>query len=271
MGKALFFDIDGTLVNFQGRMPDSARHALRKAQENGHKILICSGRSVCLVPSWLWNINFDGMIGGTGAYVECGGRIVYEYHMDRKALKAARRQLECAQACFWAQTRNGIIAATVDGKERMLERFSSIGITDEMDAVWRSAEIDGQLEYRCDIEKLLYYESVTPVAEIQEQLSEYCDVTASSFEKPTADSGEITGRGINKALGMQKYMEYINIAREDTIAFGDGPNDFDMLQFAGIGVAMGNAIDALKETADYVAAGVDQDGIAQAMQELGLI
>ena len=53
MGKALFFDIDGTLVNFQGRMPDSAKRALLQSQKNGNFLVICSGRSVCQIYPWL--------------------------------------------------------------------------------------------------------------------------------------------------------------------------------------------------------------------------
>jgi hydroxymethylpyrimidine pyrophosphatase-like HAD family hydrolase len=57
----------------------------------------------------------------------------------------------------------------------------------------------------------------------------------------------------------------------DTIAFGDGPNDLEMLAFAGIGVAMGNGVAAAKEAADMVTAGIDDDGLARAMAQLGLV
>ena len=110
-----------------------------------------------------------------------------------------------------------------------------------------------------------------PVRKIRERLSGICDVTESSFETAKDDSGEITCSGINKALGMQKYIVHAGIARQDTIAFGDGPNDFDMLEYAAVGVAMGNAVQALRDIADYVTKKIDEDGVAYAMRELGLI
>ena len=57
----------------------------------------------------------------------------------------------------------------------------------------------------------------------------------------------------------------------DTIAFGDGPNDLDMIAYAGVGVAMGNAREGLKKIADFVTKPVNEDGISYAMQKLGLI
>lgn len=271
MGKALFFDIDGTLVNFQGKMPDSAGNALRQVQKKGHKIVICSGRSLCQIYPWLLDMKFDGIIAASGAYVECDAQVIYEHHMESRALVAAKTLLELADACYAAQTKDGIVA-TERGKRRMWERFRSMGLKEDVaDQVWKNMQIDEHLEQRCDIEKLNYFESQMSVAEIQEQLSEYFDVTAMSFELPTDGSGEISSRGINKALGIQKYIEHVGITRKDTIAFGDGPNDFDMIKYAGIGVAMGNALDALKKQADYVTVGIDEDGIEHALKELKLL
>lgn len=271
MGKALFFDIDGTLVNFQGRMPDSAKAALRQAQACGHKAVLCSGRSKCQIYPWLLELNFDGLICGTGAYVEYGGEVIYEHHMEQEALENAKAVLEQAQACYCAQTKNGIVA-TADGKERMIRRFRAMGFNETMiDQVWKDAQVDEHLEQRGDIEKLLFHESRMSVPMIRERLDAYCDITESSLEQPVPDAGEITGKGINKALGIRKYIAYAGIERTDTIAFGDGPNDFDMLEFAGVGVAMGNGVLALKERADYITSGIDDDGIARALQTFGLL
>ena len=70
---------------------------------------------------------------------------------------------------------------------------------------------------------------------------------------------------------MRRYLEYSGISREDTLAIGDGPNDLEMLQYAATGVAMGNAADSLKAAADLVTGCVDEDGLYQAFEQLGLI
>ena len=203
--------------------------------------------------------------------MECDGQVIYKHHMERKALAAAKTLLELAAACYSAQTKDGIIV-TEKNRGLLKERFLSMGLkVDMVDQVWNNMQVDENMEQRCDIEKLNFFGAHMSVAEIREQLSEYCDVTAMSFEIPTDDSGEISSKGINKALGIQKYIEHVGVARKDTIAFGDGPNDFDMIKYAGIGVAMGNAIEDLKKHADHVTTGIDEDGIEHALKELQLL
>lgn len=269
--KALFFDIDGTLVNFQGEMQDSTRHALDQVQKNGHKIILCSGRSLCQIYEWLRSMGFDGIIGASGAYVECDGQVIYEHHMEKETLMAVHELLGRVDAYYAAQSKSGIIVKE-SHRERMLNGFQSMGLKEDVvNQIWKNILIDEQLEHRSDIEKIVFFEAKISVDKIKTQLSEYCDVTRMSFKRPDDNSGEITRAGINKALGIQKYIEYMGIAREDTIAFGDGPNDFDMLEYAQIGVAMGNAIDGLKKRADFVTLGMDDSGIEYALRNFGLL
>jgi HAD superfamily hydrolase (TIGR01484 family) len=120
-------------------------------------------------------------------------------------------------------------------------------------------------------EKAIYYASTKSVKEVRKALSPYFDVTASSFEKPDDTSGEVTMAGINKAFGMKVIGEYLGVSRENMIAFGDGPNDIDMLEHAGIGIAMGNAGDYTKSVADMVTERISEDGIYNALEKLGII
>ena len=86
------------------------------------------------------------------------------------------------------------------------------------------------------------------------------------------DTGiDIIPREGGKSAGIQKYLDDQGIDRSETMAFGDGENDMDMLRFAGVGVAMGNACDAVKAAADYVTDTVDNDGIEKALRHFGLI
>ena len=70
MGKIIFIDVDGTLVNYEGIIPESATAAIRKARANGHRVYISTGRSKAEVYKDIWDIGLDGMIGGNGSYVE---------------------------------------------------------------------------------------------------------------------------------------------------------------------------------------------------------
>ena len=106
---------------------------------------------------------------------------------------------------------------------------------------------------------------------MEKELGDIFTIEAASFRKDRGDCGEICCKGINKSYGMEKYLEYVGLTRKDAIAFGDGPNDLDMLSFAGIGVAMGNARDTVKANADFITRDVEQDGIAYALKELGIL
>ena len=74
--KIIFLDVDGTLVDYEGRIPKSAIQAIRAARKGGHRVYICTGRSKAEVYQELWDIGLDGMIGGNGSYVEDGGHVV---------------------------------------------------------------------------------------------------------------------------------------------------------------------------------------------------
>ena len=74
--KILFLDVDGTLVDYAGRIPASAVKAVRLAREKGHKVYICTGRSRAEVYPEIWDIGLDGRIGGNGKYIEDGGQVL---------------------------------------------------------------------------------------------------------------------------------------------------------------------------------------------------
>lgn len=271
MRKALFFDIDGTLVNFRGKMPDSAKRALNQVKKNGHLTVICSGRSACQIYPWLLDMGFDGIIAASGAYVECGQQMVYEHYMDKETIRQTCGLLDEAHAAYAAQAKSGLVV-TEKCKQRITDRFSSESADREMtDRLINRMQVVERLDECPDIQKFNYFESEIPLDEVRGRLAKWCDVTAMSFDRPNDTDGEISFRGVNKALGIQKFIAYAGIEKEDTVAFGDGANDLDMLEYAHVGVAMGNAIDDLKKRAGFVTRDIDDDGIAYALSELGLL
>ena len=73
MPRILFIDVDGTLVDYHNRLPESAVAAIRAARAGGHRVYLCTGRSRAEMPEMLWEIGVDGMVGGNGSYVEDDG------------------------------------------------------------------------------------------------------------------------------------------------------------------------------------------------------
>lgn len=88
MSKVIFLDVDGTLCNYEGVIPESAKQAIKQARKNGHKVYICTGRSRAEVYQEIWDIGLDGMIGGNGSYVEDQSKSVYHKKLSETEERA---------------------------------------------------------------------------------------------------------------------------------------------------------------------------------------
>lgn len=275
--KVIFFDIDGTLINFSGEFPESAKKALIEAKENGHKIIICTGRSKCQVEDRLLDFGFDGLVCAAGAYVEYCNQVIFTNFMTENQIKSVISYLENNETVYMMQCTDKIVSTEVNAN-RMLEDFKSRmkgKMPENISQIFKRHMMDDDIIANAssyeNAEKVCYHNSKRTLEEVKKDLGLEFEVTAMSFKSERDASGEITIAGINKAFGMQKLIDHLGVSREDTVAFGDGPNDFEMIEFAGVGVAMGNATDELKAKANVVTSAIDEDGIYNGMKELGLV
>ena len=269
--KVIFFDIDGTLVGFDSKMPDSTKEALNLAKKRGHKIILCTGRSRCQIYPWLLEFGFDGIIGGAGAYVELDGEVLSEIFLKAQDLKKVVSLFELIQTTYMLQTRDQIIMNShcYDAQGIFREQYGMDEV--QIRKVFGDMKIDENLRERSDVEKVNYFFSIAKIQQVLDILGPEFSVTATSFEEPEESSGEISYAGTHKAYGMQVIVDALGMNQKDTIAFGDGPNDLEMLEYAGIGVAMGNGVAEAKAVANMVTDSIECDGIYKAMIELKLI
>ena len=274
--KAIFFDIDGTLIDFDGTLPDSTVRALREAQANGHAVFLCSGRCKSMIEKRLLDLGFDGIVASSGAYVEYHDEVVSAEFMEPAIVADLIRYMEKHKMLYMFQCTDKVVSTT-EGTARFFGNLTGQGESTEelMDRLVGKRVSDDDMIHHLDrypnIEKGNYQLADVGVAQVQKDLAGTFDITAMSFLNAPDTSGEVTKAGINKAFGIQKVMDYLHLSKEDIIAFGDGPNDFEMIEFAGTGVAMGNASDDLKELADYITDAVNEDGVYNGMRHLGLI
>ncbi len=273
--KVLFFDIDGTLLDYDGRMPDSAREALERVKEKGHKLIVCSGRSKCGVEQLVEKFGFDGVVCSAGAYVEYRGQLINLETLTEQQQRKLIDFFERTQAIYGLQNRENIVCPS-----QMREAYETIYEKKEDEASAENEKLDDisktfifvdNIRAVVDVEKAFYYGADIGIREAERRLAPEFEVRTASFHMPDPNNGEISLSGVTKSYGMQKLLDYLQIERADTIAFGDGPNDFEMLEFAGVGVAMGNAVDSLKDIADYVTSPVNEHGILKAMKQLNLL
>lgn len=270
--KVLFFDIDGTLTNFEGIMPTSTYKALLQAKSNGHKIVLCTGRSRFQINDNLLKIGFHGIIGAAGAYVEAEGVQIYHHTLAQEPFRQLLHYLDKRGILYLLQTKKcGVTTSECFVKlTQLLENEMKMPVKNIRD-IFGEVELAENISERDDIEKLIYYASPDDLKQVRSSISPYFGLNGLSFDNTAETRGEISCMSETKASGMKHYLEYISENVEDSIAFGDGPNDFEMMEFAGISVAMGNAKDALKEKADMVTDSVDESGIYNALKKLDLI
>ena len=117
--KVVFLDVDGTMINSDGIIPESAREAVQKAKENGHKMVVCSGRSLFQVPQKLLDLGFSGVVGAAGALVIADGKEIFHAHIDEEHRKSVTEYLEKNKFVFCFQTDDGVVISE-ENREKIL-------------------------------------------------------------------------------------------------------------------------------------------------------
>ncbi len=258
MIRALFFDVDGTLLSFDThRVPDSTREALREAHERGVKILIATGRPASALGA-LAGIEFDGVVAlnGADALLPDGRRIgCTPIPPDEfvRVQEVAREFdfpviLELNEGMFADRITPGVVEFA-----RMVDL--PVPIRADLRAVFE--------RYVCC--QMCFF--VDPASE-REVMSRLPALSAARWSPLFVD---VNLRGVDKAKGLETFAAHFGFTPGETMAFGDGGNDVPMLRAAGIGVAMGGASDAVKAAADHVTTAVDDDGIRRALAYFGVI
>lgn len=276
--KAIFFDIDGTLIDFgMDVMSDSTTDALKRAQSNGHKIFLCTGRCKKQISEYLLNFGFDGIICSAGAYVECKGKTIQQRCISIPALEKMVSYFEENHITYILMGTTRLLA-TKENRLKICKRFGEdLGISWEevarrFDILELRDDVLQNIQKYSDIETGMFIQSKISPEEVKNFLKPEIHITASSYGgRKDEGSGEFTQNGITKATGIQDMLRYLNIQKKDSIAFGDGPNDLDMLTFADTGIAMGNALEYVKSCSDMVTDSIKNNGIYKAMSLLNLL
>lgn len=259
MIKAIFFDIDGTLVSFRThRIPQSAVDAITLAKRRGVKIFISTGRPFPLIDN-IGEIRHlvDGYITVNGAYCFIGDRVISCSPIEEDDIRTLLRLSD--EMDF----------ATLVAGEKTLAMYNDRPYADE---IFRQLLDVGGLRSGITMESVLKERILqfTPVVsrEQEETIMPLLPGCVSSRWCP--EFADITAKGVDKGQGLMAVISDQNLRVEETMAFGDGGNDMAIIRSAGIGIAMGNAGDTLKAAADYVTDTVDGDGISKALQKFVL-
>ncbi|MFR2715177.1 HAD family hydrolase [Pilosibacter fragilis] len=260
--KALFFDIDGTLlVDASKELPKSAALALTEARRAGHLVFINSGRTRCLMKDVEGKVPVDGYLCGCGTYIEAEGKAL----LHRKI--SAKRRWELQKAILECKL-DGILegpkACTVQ---------TGVSHMDEIEHVKNVVYKNQGLASADWNTELVDFDKFCVLADENSDEEGFLKILAPDVTAIDRGHGlyECVPTGYDKATAMEVILKRYGIAREDSYAFGDSMNDLAMIRYAGNSIIMENHAKGLEPYATFITKDVEDDGIAWAFEQLHII
>ena len=255
MKKAIFFDIDGTLIDcMKGNLTitPTVKAAIHNIQNNGDYAFIATGRPYALLYDELLDFGFDGFVLSNGATVIVKDEVIHSEAIEKEFIANLVRKLEDNNLQYILQ--GEVYSYLKDSFNDFYEYYDSIGVSRKyFKSEFDINDIDiHKLEILCPDD-----ESMDLCIDIIKTNPE-CDYFSSVNKKAI----EIYLKKNTKGSAILKIAEHLDIKIENTYAFGDGKNDIEMLSTVGCGIAMGNANDEVKKYADEITESVHNDGVA---------
>ncbi|PLR78863.1 Cof-type HAD-IIB family hydrolase [Bacillus sp. V3-13] len=257
-------DLDGTLLKDDKTISEKTKGVLNKAREQGHVVMIATGRPFRSSEIYYHELGLDTpIVNFNGAFIHHPLDTSWGVYHSPMDIEVAKDIIEALDAFHF----HNIIAEVIDDvfihyhDEKLLDVFS-LGNPNITTGNLREFLKDSPTS-------MLIHTDEDHVRTIRDHLS---DVHAEVIDHRRWAAPwhviEIVKFGLNKAVGLKRACDYFQIAPENVIAFGDEDNDLDMLEFAGRGIAMGNAIDIVKNIANDITLTNEEDGIGVYLNDL---
>ncbi|MGP4068269.1 Cof-type HAD-IIB family hydrolase [Halobacillus sp. B29] len=254
--KIAFFDIDGTLLNHQKQLPEETKEAIKELQNSGVYCAIATGRAPFMYEEIREELGIDSYVSFNGQYVIFEGEVVYKNPLSESYLEKLHEH---------AQENNHPMVFMNHETMRASEQEHS-----HIEKSLGSLHFDYPQVDECFYKGREIFQSLLfcQGGEIEDYRSVH---KAFDYIRWHPYSCDVLPGGGSKAEGIKKMIEAAGLRIEDSIAFGDGLNDIEMLRETGTGVAMGNAVPEAKQVSDMVTTDVNEGGLVKAIFDLGLI
>lgn len=258
MYKVVFFDVDGTLLSEIDRsMHESTKEAIQRLIAKGIHVVVTTGRPYSLCSQFM-KLGIHTIISANGAHIKCGETVLHKSVLSSEIVHDISR--------FAALHDHGISYFT--------EGFTMNGIASDnehvIQALSETLNLEKYPEKSRDLSEEIYclclYADET---EAQKFIERYPSLTFDRFHNYVINVLEDSK--VSKLTAIQKVLDHLNICKSEAIAFGDGGNDIEMLQYVGLGIAMGNGGEELKTRANFVTTKSSEGGISFALKKFRII
>jgi Cof subfamily protein (haloacid dehalogenase superfamily) len=261
--KIIFFDIDGTILDEKTYMvPNSTKHAIKKAQENGHLLFINTGRPILEIDNCIKELDFNGYVCGCGTHVIFKDEELFHRELGIELSKEVVSKLKKYNIDAILEGKNGVYYdhdININSKEVLRIKARHI----------KEGFYTGQTFNDSDInfDKLVIWTNENSDFET------FHNAFKDTFEfiHRSENFYELVPMGFSKASGIQYIIEHLDIPYENTYAIGDSTNDLSMLEYVKNSIAMGNSHHALFDLVSFVTKDLNEDGIEYALKHYNII
>ncbi|MCD8098597.1 MAG: Cof-type HAD-IIB family hydrolase [Lachnospiraceae bacterium] len=278
--KLIFVDIDGTIYMMDHGVSPALAEGFRRARANGHKVFISTGRTWNSLPEEVTALEWDGIVASAGSDIRIDGKSVYRYALEPARVRRIIAVMEQIPGVIFMLEGFDRIFVAGDGSTYLWEDMPMPDVNPELARwlqflkkrknTWPLSERNPELD---EIPKVSFLvRSQEALGQIRRELGDQFHVaTYHIYQSAGMYNGELISHESDKGTGIVKTAELFGADVADTIAFGDSLNDYQMIERAGVGVAMGNADEELKAIADRVCESVWDDGVLHEMERMGLL
>lgn len=258
--KLMAVDIDGTLLNDKNELTENTIESIRQGVEKGLIFTIASGRPIQGIEGINRKLSLDvPFITYNGAMVIMGKskKVLYERNLSKDDSKDIIELAKKYGVTYMVWKDNALYVPEINEKVNQYKQISTVEpvLINDIEKLIESG-----------VTKILWYDDADKIAEYQNKVGKYLSGNV-NFHPSRPWFLEYVDKEASKAIAMEKLGEHFGIKQSEMIAVGDGFNDLSMIEYAGLGVAMANAPDAVKEKADYITLSNEEDGVAHVINE----